>query len=112
MAKYFHLSHGLRGCYVPDGEPSVIMCRTRRELKASIVDEIAMLDSDRAQGFSNRALASFAAECWREAHKAKPAYLPYALPYKEPEESGYHNAIFVSVATRREYLEHCKETDQ
>ena len=31
MAKYFHLNHGLRGCYMPDGDPQIIMVRTRRE---------------------------------------------------------------------------------
>jgi hypothetical protein len=39
MAKYFTISHGLRGCYMPDGDPYIVMARTRRELKAAIADE-------------------------------------------------------------------------
>lgn len=105
MAKYFHISHGLRGCYMPGGEPFVVMCRTRRELKEAIAGEAAMLDSGETVGLSKRAIAAFAAECWREAHKVRPAYLPYCLPTKEPGQTSYYYGIFCSVASRKEYLE-------
>lgn len=111
MAKYFTISHGLRGCYMPDSDPFVLQCTTRRELKAVIMEHAHTLDSGATQGFSRRAIASFAAACWREAHKQKPAYLPYALPYREPDESHYHNAIFCSVATRRAFLEYQANAD-
>jgi|ERR1700681_3593228 len=108
MAKYFHIMHGLRGCYMPDGDPYVVMVTTRRELKNAIRDEASMLDSGETFGLSKRAIASFAALCWREARKAKPAYLPYCLPTKERGQSSYSYGIFCSVASRRDYVEHQK----
>jgi hypothetical protein len=105
MAKYFTIMHGLRGCYMPDSEPSVVMVKTRRELKELIAGEADMLASEETVGLSKRAIASFAATCWREAQKAKPAYLPYCLPCKERGQSSYSYGIFCSVASRGEYLE-------
>lgn len=102
---YFTIMHGLRGCYMPDSDPYTIRAKTRRELKAAIESESDMCDSGETIGLSKRAIASFAAECWREAHKARPAYLPYCLPMKERGQSSYHYGIFVSVATRRDYIE-------
>ena len=103
--KYFNISHGLRGCYMPDGEPYVLAAKTRRELKAQIASEADMLATEYTIGLSKRAVAAFAAECWREAHKKTPAYLPYCLPCKERGQSGYYYGIFVSIASRQEYLQ-------
>ena len=52
-------------------------------------------------------IASFAAECWREAQKKQPAYLPYCLPCHDRgvKIAKYSYGIFCSVATRREYLD-------
>jgi len=111
VAKYFTIMHGLRGCYMPDSEPCVLMARTRRELKSAIISESGMIDSGSTQGFGKRAVATFAAILWREAHKPRPAFLPFALPYKETRESDCHNAIFVSVADRAEYLESIMESE-
>ena len=111
MAKYFNIMHGLRGCYMPDGEPYVVMARTRRELKESIQGEANIIDSGKTIGLSKRAIASFVAECWREAQKEKPAYLPYCLPTKERGQSDYSYGIFCSVATRQEYLQSQKESE-
>jgi hypothetical protein len=105
MAKYFHLNHGLRGAYMPDGEPTVIMAKTRRALKAAITDECEGMGD--MVGLSKAKIAAFAAECWREAHKANPAYLPYCLPChdRSVKTAKYSYGIFVSVASRRDYLE-------
>lgn len=108
MAKYFTIMHGLRGCYMPDTDPIVLMARTRKELKAAIEDEADRMATENTLGLSKRAIASFVAECWREAHKPKPAYLPYCLPTKERGQSSYSYGIFCSVATRHEYLEHTR----
>ena len=105
MAKYFHLNHGLRGCYMPDGDPQIIMVRTRRELKSAIEGECDMLATDHTIGLAKKNIAAFAAECWREAQKKKPVFLPYCLPCKERGQSSYSYGVFCSVATRRDYLE-------
>jgi hypothetical protein len=96
---------------MPDGDPSVIAASTRRELKSLIIDEANMLSTEDTVGFSKRAIAAFAAECWREAQKAKPAYLPYCLPCKERAQSNYSYGIFVSVASRQEYLDYQAEME-
>ena len=102
--KYFTITHGLRGCYMPDSDPFAVACATRKELKDIIIGECDMLRGDRTMGFSKRAIAAFAAECWREAHEPKPAYLPYCLPCKERGQDGYSYGVFCSVATRHEFL--------
>lgn len=111
MAKYFCVMHGLRGCYMPDSDPQHVMVKTRRELKEVIQGEADMLDSGETLGLGKRAIAAFVAECWREAHKAKPAYLPYCLPTKERGQSSYSYGIFCSVESRREYLKSNREVD-
>jgi hypothetical protein len=112
MAKYFTLMHGLRGCYMPDGEPCVIKAATRRELEEAIFSECDMIDSGATIGLSKRNIAALAAACWREAHKERPAYLPHCLPCREKGESIHSYGVFVSVASRAEYLEANKESDQ
>ena len=92
-----------------DGEPYVVRANSRRELKAAIQEEANMLDSGETLGLSKRAIAAFAAECWREAFKQKPAYLPYCLPTKEKGQVSYSYGIFCSVATRADYVEHCAQ---
>jgi len=62
-------------------------------------------------GLSKKNIATFAAECWREAQKKNPAYLPFCLPCKSAEESTYSYGIFASVASRAEYLESQREED-
>lgn len=107
MAKYFHVSTGLRGCYMPDTS-HVLKVETRRELKAAIEHEARDMREAYGYGGSEKAVSAFAAECWREAHKAKPAYLPYCLPFgREPRS--YPLGLFVSVATRADYREYEKE---
>ena len=100
--KYFTISHGLRGCYMPDSV-HVARCETRRELKNEIKSLADMIDSGQTLGISKRAIARFAAECWREAQKVNPAYLPYCLPLKEIGQSSYSYGIFCSTANKGEF---------
>jgi len=109
--RYFTISHGLRGCFMPDNDPYVIAVKTRRELRRVIEDEAHMIDSGRTQGFSKRMVAGFVAICWREAQKKRPAYLPYVLGYKEPEQKYYSSAIFVSTENRAAYVAYLRESD-
>jgi hypothetical protein len=102
MAKYFTISNGLRGCYMPDNV-TVICCETRRELKDAIAYDADHMREAHGFGGSKKAIATFAAACWREAQKKNPAYLPYCLPFGH-SPGNYAFGIFVSVATRREYL--------
>lgn len=107
MSKYFTVSNGLRGCYMPDNV-SVIRCDTRRDLKAAIAYDANDMREAYGYGGSKKAVAAFAAECWREAHKKAPAYMPYCLPFGR-NPGNYAFGIFVSVATRAEYLEQAND---
>lgn len=105
MSKYFHISTGLRGCYMPDSV-YVVRCDTRRDLKAALEYEAATIrDSGLYVGCSKRDIAALAAIGWREARKASPAILPHVAPYRAKGQDHYPYGVFVSVATRREYLE-------
>ena len=114
MAKhfYFTLSHGLRGCYMPDADPQTIMVKTRRELKEAIASELFGMEDDMV-GLSKKNIAAFAALCWREAHKDKPAYLPHCLPChdRSVKIAKHSYGIFCSVASRAEYLEAQREAE-
>ena len=111
MAKYFNISHGLRGCYMPDGEPFVLMARTRRELKDAIAYECNMMGD--TVGLSKKNIAAFAATCWREAQNPNPAYLPHCLPCHDSSVkiATYSYGLFVSVTSRSDYLESQKESE-
>lgn len=98
---YFHISNGLRGCYMPDSS-YVLKADTRRELKSAVQYEA---DSYKDAGFigaNKRAVASIAAAAWRD----KAFGLPYCLPVAPNHARGnYAYGVFVSRATREEYLE-------
>jgi hypothetical protein len=110
MVKYFNISHGLRGGYMPDGDPFVVKVSTRRELKDIIASEADML-GERMVGLAKAKISSFAALCWREAQKDQPDYLPHCLPChdKSVKIATYSYGIFCSVISRSEYLEAQRE---
>jgi hypothetical protein len=102
---YFQISTGLRGCYLPDSI-YIIRATTRRELKAAISDSV--YDAEGAfVGLSKRAIAEFAALCWRERNGRH--CLPYCLPYRFKYQSHCPYGIFVNNSNRREYLAHIAE---
>jgi len=78
---YFHVSSGLRGCYMPDSA-RIIRCQTRRELKSHWGG---------AAGLSKRAIAHFVARVWRDAQQPlrTQASLPYCLPIKPEGADSY-----------------------
>ena len=108
MAKYFTVMTGLRGCYMPDSV-AVIKCDTRRDLKNAIEWEANDIREAGFVGMNKKMIAAFCAHMWREAQKKKPSVYPDVLPYGTAKN--YHSAIHASVATRREYLEYCKQND-
>lgn len=46
---YFSLSHGLRGCYMPDTMPYAYCVATRRDLADIIRSELEMYDAPRSR---------------------------------------------------------------
>lgn len=112
MARYFHISTGLRGAYLSDSA-CVIRCETRRELRDYLAQEARYFRESGYTGANNRAVAWLAAAAWREAGKARPAYLPHCLPLAPPHNRGsYSSGIFAGVATRDEFREFERESGE
>jgi len=110
MAKYFNISVGLRGGYMPDNS-YVVKVNTRRELKDAIESEAYSIRDAGFVGCSKRAVAWLANVVWREAKKKSPAYLPYVCEYRKKTQTHYPYGIFASVSNRNEYLEHIENAE-
>lgn len=95
--RYFHISNGLRGCYMPDSA-YVAAFKTRRALREAIAEESKRLDMI---GGNKRAIAFVAAGIWRD----KKAALPYCLPLRNAGQDSYSYGVFVGNATRAEFKE-------
>lgn len=105
---YFHISTGLRGCYMPDNS-FVIQVNSRRELKSAIAWEAHSYRDAGFVGANKRAIATIAAAAWRDRKKTQ---LPYALPLApDHARDNYCHGVFVSSATRADYLEYVKESE-
>lgn len=99
---YFHISTGLRGCYMPNSS-CVVQAATRRALKACIAYEAELYAESGYVGANKKAIAYVAACAWRNRKKFQ---LPYTLPVAPPHARGnYCEGVFVSAATRKEYLD-------
>ncbi len=104
MSKYFSISTGLRGAYLPDSA-YVVKVDTRRELKSTVAFEADSYAEAGFVGASQRAVAWLAAEAWREARRPSQRFLSLCLPLAREKGSGYAFGIFIAPATRAEYLE-------
>ena len=106
MSRYFHISQGLRGCYMPDSA-YVIRCDTRRDLKAALESEAYYIRDAGFIGCSKRGVASLAAMLWRRADpKARHSFGDSVLPYRNADSPGnYAFALMGSPATRDEWKE-------
>lgn len=83
-----------------------IRATTRRELKSVIESEAEIYRDAGFIGANKRAITWLAATVWREAQKARPAYLPHCLALAPSHaRDNYCHGIFVSTSTRAEYLE-------
>ena len=99
---YFNISTGLRGCYLSDNA-YVVRADTRRELKSILASEAETYRDAGYIGASKKAIATIAAAAWRDRKKYQ---LPYAIPVAPPHaKTNYCEAVFVSPATREDYLE-------
>lgn len=99
---YFHISTGLRGCYMPDSS-WIARCDTRRELKEILESEARGYRDAGFVGANKRAIAHIAAIAWRNRRKVQ---LPYCLPLApDHARDNYRHGIFIASATRAEFLE-------
>ena len=112
MARYFTITQGLRGCYMPDNA-YVIKCETRRELKSALAWEADSITDAGFVGCNKRAVAWLAATLWRRAAPGKrDGGLESVIPYRcADQRDNWAFAIGGSPATRDEYLEYCADND-
>ena len=104
MAKYFTITNGLRGMYMPDGGYT-LRAKTRRELKDALESEAQDLRDAGFIGASKRAVASLAAAAWRNAQRERPDWREHVMPLAPAHSRGnYCYALAVSLSNRREYL--------
>lgn len=97
---YFQIMTGLRGCYMPDSS-YVVKCDTRRELRDVLEDE-SVNAQEGMWGLNKRAIASAAAQAWRE-RKSKTAYAVASIPYG-PDRKERPYILEVCTASRADYL--------
>lgn len=100
--KTFCISHGLRGCYMPDGEPWVLSAYSISAVIDALTDECNFYSyhGETMQYDVGDAMAT-AAAAWEAAHADHPPYLPYcipmaAIPY-DADEPSYDYGVFISV---------------
>lgn len=98
--RYFAISNGLRGCYMPDSV-YIGAFKTRRELKSALEYEAESM-RDSYVGLNKRAIASLAAESWREAGKARPSIYDFVAPCGQARGDQSY-ALAVSVSNRADY---------
>lgn len=97
MSRYFNVSSGLRGCYMPDNS-DVVRVDTRRELKNHVEWLVAMLGYP--FGGSKAAIAEVVAKAWRSDRKE---WRDFVVPLAESRGS-YRFGVFISNSTRADYL--------
>lgn len=96
MSRYFHISYGLRGCYMPDSA-EVVRVDTRRALKEYVSDLVAYLDYP--FGGSKAAVAEVVATAWRSPKEWRDFVIPLA-----ETKGAYRFGVFISNSTRADYL--------
>jgi hypothetical protein len=104
--KTFCISHGLRGCYMPDGEPWELTASSLSEMIDALADECDMYsDGGETMCYDRDHVMVVVEAAWEEAHKERPAYLPYCIPMAnipydaeyDPDDLDYAFGVFISV---------------
>ena len=101
--RYFEISTGLRGCYLPD-QFYMVKCQTRRELKSTLESEAELSRQSGFVGASKKAVAAFAADIWRNRYTGLPTVLGYGSP------GNAHSGIHVSESDMRQFRKWQKES--
>jgi hypothetical protein len=97
--RYFSISQGLWGCYLPDNG-FIVAVETRRELKRYLMNEASAITDAGFVGLNKKAIAWLAAASWRNSES-------YCVPYRYAEQgASYAYALFCQQATRDEWLDY------
>jgi hypothetical protein len=106
MSHYFHISSGLRGCYMPDNA-YVTKFDTRKALRAFVEYESRDMIEAYGFGYSKADRAAVVAQVWREASgRDKKAWLDHVIGFgRTRSRDDRPFGLFISHATRADYLE-------
>jgi hypothetical protein len=100
MAKYFSISNGLRGLYMPD-DVSFMRFDTRRALRNFLTWESDQMREAHGYGGTKREIAWTAAQAW----KAEPGDMPLAITFGRTRSGNDRPfGVFVQRITRDDYL--------
>ena len=98
--KYFQISSGLRGCYMPDCS-YVVGCITRAKLKAILMDECERLREAYGFGGSKKEITSVVTQMWRSERRD---YLPFAIGFGRTRAADDRPfGVFVSRSTKADF---------
>ena len=98
--KYFHISSGLRGCYMPDSS-YVVGCITRANLKAILMDECYRSREAYGFGGSKKEIIAVAAQMWRGERRD---YLPFAIGFGHTRAANDRPfGVFISRSTKADF---------
>lgn len=109
---YFHISSGLRGCYMPDNA-HVAKIDTRRELRAIVEYEARDMIEAYGFGYSKADRASVVAQVWKEARgRAPKSRYDHVISFgRTRAKNDRPFGLFISHATRADYLEYLAENE-
>ena len=104
MSRYYRISNGLRGCYLHDNF-YIVRVDTRRDLKNLIISECAQMAEAHGRGSSARDVVALVARIWRDHHVTG---LDYVFPFSQDDGQNWPFGLFVSRATRADFIEYSK----
>jgi hypothetical protein len=109
--RYFNISQGIRGCYMPDSAYESRF-KTRKELKAALEWEARDIREAGFVGLNKRAVAWLANAAWKAAApKAASSYFPFVAPYRRDSQPGnYCFGLFVAKSNRADWKAFEEET--
>lgn len=106
--RYFSISQGLRGCYMPDSAYE-IRVKTRRELKDVLESEAYSIRDAGFLGCNKKAIAWLANAAWKGYGGRN--YLPYVAPYRNPDSPGnFCYGLFAAPSTRDDWKTYERES--
>ena len=99
MSRYFHISSGLRGCYMPDNH-WIARVDTRRELRSVVESESNDMRGACGFGGSKRQISAAVAQVWAGY---KTQRLDSVVPFGRDRTSRPFG-VFIAPASRADYL--------
>ena len=99
MSRYFHISSGLRGCYMPDAQ-WIARVDTRRELRSIVEYESNSMRDAYGHGGSKRQISAAVAQVWAGY---RTQHLDSVVSFGR-DRTSLPFGVFIAPASRADYL--------